>query len=118
MSGRVINLHEEPIADADEVLDDLAAAGVAVEAVDGRLRLSPASAVDDALRGRVAAHKAGILSLLAARSRLAVRGDRETPEQARQRQAAAIERLRLDREQWIAAATAGSSGATQGSVDS
>jgi hypothetical protein len=55
------------LVDADQVLDDLAAAGVAVEDVDGRLRLSPASAVDEALRGRVAAHKAGILSLLATR---------------------------------------------------
>jgi hypothetical protein len=55
------------LVDADEVLDALATAGVAVEAVDGRLRLSPPSAVDEALRGRVAAHKAGILSLLATR---------------------------------------------------
>jgi hypothetical protein len=55
------------LVDADAVLDDLAAAGVAVEAVAGRLRLSPASAVDDALRGRVAAHKPAILSLLATR---------------------------------------------------
>jgi len=55
------------LVDADEVLDALAAAGVAVEAVEGRLRLSPPSTVDDALRGRVAAHKAGILSLLATR---------------------------------------------------
>ena len=52
---------------ADEVLDDLAAAGVAVELVDGRLRLSPASTVDAALRARVAAHKAAILSLLETR---------------------------------------------------
>jgi hypothetical protein len=55
------------LVDADEVLDDLATAGVAVETVDGRLRLSPASAVSDALRARVGAHKAGILSLLATR---------------------------------------------------
>ena len=55
------------LVDADKVLDDLAAAGVAVETAAGRLRLSPASAVDAALRGRVAAHKAGILSLLACR---------------------------------------------------
>jgi hypothetical protein len=106
------------LVDADEVLDDLQAAGVTVEAVDGRLRLMPATRVDEALAGRVRLHKPAILSLLAARSRLAVRGDRETPEQARQRQAAAIERLRLDRERWIAAAKAGSSSATQGSVDS
>jgi hypothetical protein len=57
--------------DAGKVLDDLAAAGVAVEPVDGRLRLSPASAVDAALRGRVAAHKAAILSLLETRSEAA-----------------------------------------------
>jgi hypothetical protein len=55
------------LADADHVLDDLAAAGVAVEAVDGRLRLSPASGVDEALKARVAAHKPAILSLLATR---------------------------------------------------
>ncbi len=55
------------LVDADEVLDTLAAAGVAIEAVDGRLRLSPASAVDAALRARVAAQKPAILSLLAAR---------------------------------------------------
>lgn len=55
------------LVDADEVLDDLAAAGVAVEAVDGRLRLSPPSAVDAALLARVAAHKPAILALLATR---------------------------------------------------
>jgi hypothetical protein len=49
------------------VLDELKAAGVAVEAVDGRLRLWPPSSVDAALRGRVAAHKAGILAILASR---------------------------------------------------
>jgi hypothetical protein len=53
------------LVDADQVLDDLAAASVAIEAVDGRLRLSPASAVDAALTARVAAHKPAILSLLA-----------------------------------------------------
>jgi hypothetical protein len=67
MSGRVVNLRHEPLVDADEVLDALAAAGVAVEAVGGRLRLSPRSAVDEALAARVAAHKPAILSLLAAR---------------------------------------------------
>lgn len=55
------------LVDADEVLDDLAAAGVAVEAVDGRLRLSPPSAVDLALKARVAASKPAILLLLATR---------------------------------------------------
>jgi hypothetical protein len=55
------------LVDADQVLDDLAAAGVAVEAVDGRLRLSPPTAVDAALRGRVAACKPAILALLASR---------------------------------------------------
>jgi hypothetical protein len=49
---------------AEQGLNDLEAAGVAVEAVDGRLRLSPASAVDEALKARVAAHKAGILAIL------------------------------------------------------
>ncbi|NCY26918.1 MAG: DUF4326 domain-containing protein [Alphaproteobacteria bacterium] len=55
------------LADADAVLDDLAAAGVAVEAVDGRLRLSPAFGVDAALQARVAARKTAILSLLSTR---------------------------------------------------
>lgn len=91
------------LVDADEVLDDVGAAGAAVEAVDGRLRLSPPSAVDAALRARVAAHKPGILALLksrrpAARDR---RGDHETPEEARSRQAAAVERLRLDRQAFV-----------------
>lgn len=55
------------LVDADELLDDTAAAGVAVEAVDGRLRLSPPSAVDVALLARVKASKPAILSLLATR---------------------------------------------------
>jgi len=55
------------LADADEVLDDLAEAGVAVEAVDGKLRLSPASGVGATLQARVAAHKPAILALLATR---------------------------------------------------
>lgn len=55
------------LVDADQVLDDLAAAGVAVDAVDGRLRLSPASAVGAALQARVAACKPAILLLLASR---------------------------------------------------
>jgi hypothetical protein len=125
MSDRVVNLCQAELGDADQVLDDLAAAGVAVEAVDGRLRLSPASAVDAALRARVAAHKPAILSLLATRSDAATlwrqaveavaeslklppdvleagrRGDRETAEEARNRQADAIERLRLDREAFV-----------------
>jgi len=53
--------------DAEQVLAALAAAGVVIEAVDGRLRLSPRSAVDEALAARVAAHKPAILSLLASR---------------------------------------------------
>ena len=101
------------LVDADEVLDALATAGVAVEAVDDRLRLSPASAVSEALRSRVAAHKPAILSLLAAISqpvaippasspRAGAGGGRdETPEEARSRQEAAIERLRLDREAFV-----------------
>jgi hypothetical protein len=67
MSGHVVNLRHEELVDADEVLDDLAAAGVAVEAVDGRLRLSPPLAVDAALKARVAACKPAILLLVASR---------------------------------------------------
>jgi NADPH-dependent ferric siderophore reductase len=61
----MVNLRHEELGDAERVLDDLAATGVAIEAVDGRLRLSPPSAVDAALMARVAAHKPAILSLLA-----------------------------------------------------
>jgi hypothetical protein len=101
------------LVDADEVLDDLAAVGVAVEAVDGRLRLSPASAVSEALRSRVAAHKPALLALLSTIGRQraippadstpagAGEGRDETPEEARTRQEAAIERLRLDREAFV-----------------
>ena len=118
------------LVDAGQVLDDLAAAGVAVKAVDGRLRLSPVSAVDAALQARVAAHKPGILALLttqpdpatlwrqavelvadscrlppdvlaAARPPRDRRGDNETREEALLRQAAATERLRLDRQAFI-----------------
>lgn len=52
------------LVDADALLDELKASGVAVEARDGRLRLSPASRVDAALRDRVAALKPAILSLV------------------------------------------------------
>ena len=53
-------------AAAVAILDELKASGVAVEARDGKLRLSPASSVSEALRGRVAALKPAILSLLLA----------------------------------------------------
>jgi hypothetical protein len=110
----VVNLSRDELVDAKHVLDDLAVAGVAVEVVGDRLRLRPASNVSEALKARAAASKAGILSLLATRTdeladgslklppavpeaaRPAL-GDAETVEQARQRQAGAIERLRLDR---------------------
>ncbi len=52
------------VSAANEVLIALEAAGVAVEAVDGRLRLSPASAVGAALKARVIAHKPEILTLV------------------------------------------------------
>lgn len=58
------------LVDADAVLDELKAAGLSVEAREGRLRLSPASRVNEALRSRVAAHKPAILSLLATRPAL------------------------------------------------
>jgi hypothetical protein len=94
------------LVDADQVLDDLAAAGVAVEDVDGRLRLSPPSAVDVALRGRVAAHKAGILSLLAALA---------AGRRARGRAAQAPAGRAGGRE--VGTRSVDSSGAAQGSVD-
>ena len=123
--SRVVNLRHEELVAANALLDELKASGVAVEARDGRLRLSPASRVDVALRGRVAALKPAILSLVVLKAepaelwRQAVevvaesvklppdvltaarRGDRETPEEARLRQAAAIERLRFDREAFV-----------------
>ncbi len=92
------------LVDADELLDELEAAGIRVEARGDRLRLLPASAVSEAIVDRVRPHKAGLLALLEARSWPTRRGDRETPEEARQRQAAAIERLRLDREAFVEAA--------------
>lgn len=58
------------LVDAGTVLDELKAAGLSVEAREGRLRLSPASRVNEALRSRVAAHKPAILSLLATRPAL------------------------------------------------
>lgn len=82
---------------ADAVLDELKAAGVSVEAREGRLRLSPASRVNEALVARMRTLKATLLDLLAARFRPTRRGDNETPEEARLRVAAAEERLRLDR---------------------
>jgi hypothetical protein len=127
MSGRLVNVCHDKLCDAERLLADLAAAGVATEAVDGRVRLSPATAASVALRARVAAHKPAILALLAVRQAAAAaeeyrglvelvaescrlppdvlevarRGDRETPEEARLRQAVAIERLRLDREAFV-----------------
>jgi hypothetical protein len=89
------------LVDADELIDELEAAGVRVEARGDRLRLLPASAVSEAIVDRVRPHKAGLLALLEARSRPTRRGDRETPEEARVRQAAAVERLRLDREAFV-----------------
>jgi hypothetical protein len=55
------------LVDADAVLDELKAAGVAVEVREGNLRLSPASGVDAALLARVKASKPVILCLLATR---------------------------------------------------
>lgn len=91
---------------AATVLAELKAAGVAVEARAGKLRLSPATRVDAALRDRVAALKPAILSLVVLKLTPsepppARRGDLESPEEARLRQTAAIERLRLDREAFV-----------------
>jgi hypothetical protein len=54
------------LVDADALLDELKAAGVAVEARDGKLRLSPASSVDAALLARTRPLKAGLLAILSA----------------------------------------------------
>jgi hypothetical protein len=110
------------LVDADEVLDELKAAGVTVEARDDRLRLRPASSVSEALAARVRLHKPAVLELLANRPPLLDLAEdcrqlveavaeslrlppdvlvAETVEQARERQAAAIERLRLDRLAYI-----------------
>ena len=56
--------------EASEIVDDLAAAGVAIEAVEGKIRLTPAVRVDRGLEGRVRASKTAILELLATRSPL------------------------------------------------
>lgn len=76
------------LVDADELLDELKAAGIRVETRGDRLRLLPASAVSEAIVARVRPRKASLLALLEARSRPARRGDRETPEEARVRVAA------------------------------
>lgn len=55
------------LVDADELLDELKAAGVRVEATEGRLRLLPASNVSEALVARVRPLKGAILALLASR---------------------------------------------------
>ena len=52
------------LVDADEVLDELKAAGVTAEARDDRLRLRPASSVSEALTARVRLHKPAVLELL------------------------------------------------------
>jgi hypothetical protein len=62
------------LVDADELLDELEAAGIRVEARGDRLRLLPASAVSEAIVDRVRPHKAGLLALLAARSRSSAAG--------------------------------------------
>lgn len=86
--------HAEVLAelvDADELLDELKAAGVTVEARGARLRLSPASRVSEALQARVAALKTATLSLLAARS-----GGRESAKEFHSRLVAEVaETLRV-----------------------
>ncbi len=123
--SQAVNLQQEELVAAEALLVELKASGVAVEARVGRLRLSPASLVDAALKDRVAALKPAIMSLVLLKAeptdlwRQAVevvaeslklpadvlaaarRGDRESPEEARLRQTAAIERLRLDREAFV-----------------
>jgi hypothetical protein len=113
------------LVDADEILRELKASGMSLEVVEGRLRLRPAQKADAALVDRLRPLKPEILALLAINDtgdllRRAVefvaescrippdvleavrplrdrRGDNETREEGRLRQAAAIERLRLDR---------------------
>jgi hypothetical protein len=53
------------LVDADALLDELKAAGVAAVARDGKLRLSPASRVDPAVLTRARPLKAGLLAILA-----------------------------------------------------
>jgi len=53
------------LVDADEVLDEIKAAGVTVEVREGLLRLRPASSVSEALAARVRLHKPALLELLA-----------------------------------------------------
>jgi len=58
------------LVDADEALADLLAAGVRPEVVEDRLRLHGAEKAGQELVERARRHKAGILSLLAARERI------------------------------------------------
>jgi hypothetical protein len=53
------------LVDADALLDEFKAAGVTVEAREGKLRLSPASRVNAALLARTRPLKAGLLAILA-----------------------------------------------------
>jgi hypothetical protein len=53
------------LVDADALLDELKAAGVAAVAKNGKLRLSPASRVDAAVLTRARPLKAGLLAILA-----------------------------------------------------
>jgi hypothetical protein len=64
---RVIHDHDKEHANAAAILDELQAAGIRVEAREGRLRLLPASRVEEALAARVRLHKPAILALLASR---------------------------------------------------
>ncbi len=54
------------LVDADELLVELKAADVSVEAVDGKLRLRPASRVSEPLRLRMASRKQALVSLVEA----------------------------------------------------
>ena len=61
------------LVDADETIEEILAAGVRPEAAGDRLRLHPAGSggiVPPGLVERARRHKAGILSLLAARERI------------------------------------------------
>jgi hypothetical protein len=53
-----------PLVDADEILDELKASGMSVEAVEGRLRLRPTEKASAALVDRLRPLKAEILDLL------------------------------------------------------
>jgi len=65
--SRGVDLKREPMADAAELLDEITAAGITASVHNGRVRLSPAGSVSDALVARARPLKDALRTLLALR---------------------------------------------------